>query len=93
MPNICLLSSGPVLLRSSCQKRSDVGVGFGLPLELEKFEAKFLDARRFLSPPEGTLLGPHPQYGWDFLEGIPENSGKTPREYGWDPPSPIIQGI
>ena len=47
---------------------------------------------------------PHPQYGWDFPEEIPENSGKTqkcsqsvswnsPWEYGWDAPNPIIQGI
>ena len=50
-----------------------------------------------------TMAWPYPQYGWDFLEEIPETSGKTPetlseffwnfpREYGWDAPSPIIQG-
>ena len=49
--------------------------------------------------------GPYPQYGWDFLEEIPEKfrnffrkrsqsvSWNFPREYGWDAPSPIIQGI
>ena len=51
------------------------------------------------------LNGPYPQYGWDFPE---RNSGKlperprkrsqnfswnSPREYGWDPPNPIIPGI
>ena len=45
--------------------------------------------------------GPYPQYGWDFPEEIPERARKrsqsvswnSPREYGWDPPNPIIQGI
>ena len=49
--------------------------------------------------------GPYPQYGWDFPEEIPEKFRKTPetlserfswnfpREYGWDAPNPIIQGI
>ena len=31
--------------------------------------------RQFL--PRG-INGPHPQYGWDFPEETPENSGKTP---------------
>ena len=51
------------------------------------------------------LPGPYPQYGWDFPEEIPEKIRKDPgnalrafpgipvEEYGWDPPSPIIQGI
>ena len=51
------------------------------------------------------VSGPHPQYDWDFpeeiLEEIPERPRKRsqsfswnfPREYGWDAPSPIIQGI
>ena len=45
--------------------------------------------------------GPHPQYGWEFPEEIPERPRKRsqsvswnfPREYGWDAPNPIIQGI
>ena len=49
--------------------------------------------------------GPHPQYGWDFPEEIPEKFrkdpgnalraflGSFPREYGWDAQNPIIQGI
>ena len=49
--------------------------------------------------------GPYPQYGWDFTEEIPEEiperprkrsqsvSWNFPREYGWDAPNPIIQGI
>ena len=49
--------------------------------------------------------GPYPQYGWDFPEEIPEKFRKDPgnalrafpgiphREYGWDPQSPIIEGI
>ena len=47
---------------------------------------------------------PHPQHSWDFPEEILEKSERTrkrsqsfswnsPREYGWDPPNPIIQGI
>ena len=49
--------------------------------------------------------GPYPQYGWDFPEEIPEKIPERPRkrsqsvswnsrrEYGWDAPNPIIQGI
>ena len=45
------------------------------------------------------------KYGWDFPEEILEKFGKTQetlserflglsrREYGWDPPNPIIEGI
>ena len=49
-----------------------------------------------------SIFRPHPYYGWDFPEEIPEKdpgtlseffSWNSPREYGWDPPSPIIQGI
>ena len=48
-----------------------------------------------------VALGPYPQYGWDFLEEIPEKFRKrsqsvcwnSPQQYGWDPPNPIIQGI
>ena len=44
---------------------------------------------------------PYPQFGWDFPEEIPERPRKHsrsvswnfPRKYGWDAPSPIIQGI
>ena len=32
-------------------------------------------------------------YGGDFPEEIPEKTPNSPREYGWDPPSPIIQDI
>ena len=47
------------------------------------------------------LSGPYPQYGWDFPEEIPERPRKRsqsvswnfPREYGWDAPNPMIQGI
>ena len=51
------------------------------------------------------FAGPYPQYGWDFPEEILEKfrnflrkrsqsvSWSSPREYGWDPPSLIIQGI
>ena len=50
-------------------------------------------------------FGPYPQYGWDLPEEIPEEaperprkrsqsvSWDSPREYGWDTPNPIIQGI
>ena len=46
-------------------------------------------------------VGPYPQYGWNFPEEIPERPRKrsqsfswnSPQKYGWDPPSPIIQGI
>ena len=49
----------------------------------------------------GANFGPYPQYGWDFPEEIPERPRKRsqriswnfPREYGWDAPNPIIQGI
>ena len=54
-----------------------------------------------LKPSQGSFYGPYPQYGWDFPEEIPERPRKRsqsvswnfPREYGWDAPSPIIQGI
>ena len=47
------------------------------------------------------ITGPCPQYGWDFPEEIPERPRKrsqsvswnSPREYGWDPPNTILQGI
>ena len=58
---------------------------------------------------EPPLVGPHPQYGWDFRgrnsgkipEFLPERPRKRsesvswnfPREYGWDAPNPTIQGI
>ena len=53
----------------------------------------------------GALVGHTPSRGWDFAEEIPEKNRKnsrkrsqsvswnSPREYGWDPPSPTIQGI
>ena len=52
-----------------------------------------------LSP--SPFLGHTPQYGWDFPEEIPERPRKrsqsvswnSPREYGWDAPNAIIQGI
>ena len=52
-----------------------------------------------------AYAGPYPQYGWHFPEEIPEKFRKDPRkrsesvswnsrrEYGWDAPNPIIQGI
>ena len=51
-----------------------------------------------------SMRGPYPQYGWDFPVEIPETperprklsqsvSWNSPREYGWDPPNPIIQGF
>ena len=55
--------------------------------------------------PPSHQFRPHPQYVWDFPEEIPEIFRKdpetlsqsfscnSPQEYGWDPPSPIIQGI
>ena len=52
-----------------------------------------------------VLAGPHPQYGWDFPEEIPEKFRKDPgnalrafpgiplESTAGDAPNPIIQGI
>ena len=39
--------------------------------------------------------GPYPQYGWDLRprKRSQSVSWNSPREYSWDPPNPIIQGI
>ena len=52
-----------------------------------------------------SRIGPHPQYGWDFPEEIPEKFRKDPgnalrafpgislESTAGDAPNPIIQGI
>ena len=52
------------------------------------------DAQPFVN----SYVGHTPQYGWNFPEKFPRKryqsvSWNSLREYGWDAPNPIIQGI
>ena len=81
---------------------------FGSWLEtiLDYYNNLLLGKRRWSDESSGVCKsGPHPQYGWDFPEEIPEKFRKDPgnalrafpgipvKSTAGMPPNPIIQGI
>ena len=84
------------LFLAKLRKNSEKGLPEPPCKEVENKSKTSQKTRLFGPPPP-----PPPQYGWHFPKKIPERHRKrsqsvswnSPREYGWDRPSPITQGI